>query len=152
MAKKNELVVRVQLPEESTLPGTLEFSVHSYLTYPQIQQIVDSLRMLAMPDKKGKVKDSWALRQTNIDMLLLFHGTDLSKERLEQTTHEDWLMCGAIDKIKNELKNYNQLLEAIEWSESVSRSLVQISGQIPDIVEPLLKLKMRGIDGNKQRT
>ena len=47
--------------------------VNQYLTYSQIQSIVDGLKKL----------DSWAERQQSIDMCILYFATDLKKEEME---------------------------------------------------------------------
>lgn len=84
-----------------------EVFVNPYLTYAQIQQIVETL----------KVNNSWAERQINIDMLLLFHATDIKQQQLEKYGHEYLLESGLIDAVKEQIINLHQLEDAIEWTE-----------------------------------
>lgn len=96
--------------------GGLKFKIENYLTYSQIQQIVDSVKILG----------TWAERETNIDMLLLYHATDLGQEEIQKHTHDEWLKLGVIDSIKNHVINYNRIHEAISYTESTQRTVAQI--------------------------
>ena len=60
--------------------------VNQYLTYSQIQSIVDGLKKL----------DSWAERQQSIDMCMLYFATDLKKEEIEGMKKKEtpWEMTG----------------------------------------------------------
>lgn len=101
-----------------------EFDVYvePYLTYEQIQQIVRAV----------VIQDDWAVRQQMIDMLLLYHLTDVSKEELEQVGHDDLLKSGLIDKVKAVVKNLDKIQEAIEYTQSLPRALKQISDKLPE--------------------
>ena len=81
----------------------LTFNVEDYLTYSQIQQIVESVKTL----------DTWAERETNIDMLLLYHATDLGQEEIQKRTHDEWLKMGVIDSVKSYVNNCDRVHEAI---------------------------------------
>lgn len=111
-----------------------DINVNPYLTYSQIQQIINSTIGL----------DTWSERQQNIDMLLLYHATDLGKETIEKYTHNDFLRSGLLETVKNEVKNLNQIYEGIDYTESVARAIIQISKNI----EPFLnsfKGKMKNV-------
>ena len=96
--------------------------VNPYLTYAQIQQIVRSIM----------TQDDWAVRQQTIDMLLLYHLTNVSKEELEKVGHDDLLKSGLIDEVKSVVKNLNQIQEAIDYIQSLPRALKQISDKLPE--------------------
>ena len=96
--------------------GELKFNVENYLTYSQIQQIVESVKTLG----------TWAERETNIDMLLLYHATDLGQDEIQKRSHDEWLKMGVIDSVKNHVNNYDRVHEAIEYTESTWRSMAQI--------------------------
>ena len=96
--------------------GELKFKIENYLTYSQIQQIVESVKTLG----------TWAERETNIDMLLLYHATDLGQEEIQKHTHDEWLKMGVIDSVKNHVNNYDRVHEAIEYTESTGRAVAQI--------------------------
>lgn len=101
-----------------------EFDVYveHYLTYEQIQQIVRSV----------VTQDDWAVRQQTIDMLLLYHLTDVSKEELEKVGHNELLKSGLIDEVKSVVKNLSQIQEAIDYTQSLPRALKQISDKLPE--------------------
>lgn len=106
-----------------------EIKVKSYLTYAQIQSIVNAVCKF----------DTWAEREQNIDILLLHYATDLTDEEIEKYGHITLLQSGIIDEVKNNVKNFDKIYEAIAYTESISRSLASISKQLPDIVEKVKK-------------
>ena len=75
--EKMDMSMAIELPDD--------FAVNRYLTYAQIQQIVNAVEKAAQTD------DGWATRETNIDMLVLYHATNLGKEKLEEIGHETLL-------------------------------------------------------------
>ena len=113
--------------------------VNPYLTYDQIQQIVNAVIKF----------DTWAERQQNIDMLVLYHVTDIGKDGIESHTHDEWLQSGIIDAVKNNIKNYNKIKEAIKYTESTERALAQIIKRLPELTAPLEKVMNRGKSSTK---
>ena len=95
--------------------------VNQYLTYSQIQSIVDGLKKL----------DSWAERQQSIDMCILYFATDLKKEDIEAHDHDYWLKTGIIEAVNDKIENIYQLNEAIDYEESIKKAIVQISRELP---------------------
>lgn len=95
--------------------------VNQYLTYSQIQSIVDGLKKL----------DSWAERQQSIDMCILYFATDLKKEEIEAHDHDYWLKTGIIEAVNDKIENIYQLNEAIDYEESLKKAIVQISRELP---------------------
>lgn len=95
--------------------------VNRYLTYSQIQSIVDGLKKL----------DSWAERQQSIDMCILYFATDLKKEEIENYDHDYWLKTGIIEAVNDKIVNIYQLNEAIDYEESLKKAIVQISRELP---------------------
>ena len=95
--------------------------VNQYLTYSQIQSIVDGLKKL----------DSWAERQQSIDMCILYFATDLKKEEIEAHDHDYWLKTGIIEAVNDKIENIYQLNEAIDYEESIKKAIVQISRELP---------------------
>ena len=95
--------------------------VNQYLTYSQIQSIVDRLKKL----------DSWAERQQSIDMCILYFATDLKKEEIENHDHDYWLKTGIIEAVNDKIVNIYQLNEAIDYEESLKKAIVQISRELP---------------------
>lgn len=117
-----------------------DFDVHvnQYLTYAQIQQIVNAVIVF----------DTWSERHQNIDMLILYHATDINKDELEKYDIDILKQSGLIDAVKNNIVNLNELNEAIEYTTSVQRSLSQILKQMPQISKALNKGDRK--NGNKK--
>lgn len=101
--------------------------VKRYLTYAEIQSIVDTTKAL----------DSWAERQTNIDMCVLMYATDMSIEDIERIGHDALLQSGLIDEVKNALYNYVDIMDALEYTESTKRALAQIIRKLPEYTKQL---------------
>ena len=90
--------------------------VNPYLTYAQIQQITNAVLK----------QKTWAARQQNIDMLLLYHATNLDKSIIESHSHDYFLQSGIIDTVKKQIINLNQLMESLDYSESFQQILIRL--------------------------
>ena len=101
--------------------------VNPYLTYAQIQAIVNGVKGL----------DSWAEREQNIDMCVLAFATDIPTEKLEELGHDALLQSGLINAVCGEIKNLFSVYEAIEYTESTKRALAQIVKALPKYQEQL---------------
>ena len=109
-----------------------DIHVNRYLTYSQIQAIANSVRNL----------ESWAERKQNIDMLLLAFATDISREELENHTHDYWLNTGVISDVYSIVNNCHMIEEAINYEESPMRMIIKLAKEIPDFnkkVDEVLK-------------
>ena len=106
-----------------------EYDVHvnPYLTYAQIQAIVNGVKGL----------DGWAEREQNIDMCVLAFATDIPTEKLEELGHDALLQSGLINAVCGEIKNLFSVYEAIEYTESTKRALAQIIKALPKYQEQL---------------
>lgn len=106
-----------------------EYDVHvnPYLTYAQIQAIVNGVKGL----------DSWAEREQNIDMCALAFATDIPTEKLEELGHDALLQSGLINAVCGEIKNLFSVYEAVEYTESIKRALAQIIKALPKYQEQL---------------
>ena len=101
--------------------------VNPYLTYAQIQAIVNGVKSL----------DSWAEREQNIDMCVLAFATDIPTEKLEELGHDALLQSGLINAVCGEIKDLFSVYEAIEYTESTKRALTQIIKALPKYQEQL---------------
>lgn len=106
-----------------------DVDVNQYLTYSQIQQIVNAVTHF----------DTWAERETNIDVLVLYHATNLTKEDIENIGHDAIVQSGLMDEVRLNIYNLYQIYDGIEYTESIARSLVMISKQLPALMEESLK-------------
>ena len=90
--------------------------VNRYLTLAQIQQIVNAI----------KVFDTWAEREQNKNMLVLYHATDIGKEALEASDYDLLQSSGLIDSVLECVVNIHDIDKALDWTESTQRALAQI--------------------------
>lgn len=101
-----------------------DVSVSTYLTYAQIQQIANATAQL----------DTWAERQQNIDMLVLLYATDIETETLMNTDADIFLTSGLVRKVKGIIRNYNDIYEAIKYTESTQNTIknfIKVLGNLP---------------------
>lgn len=108
-----------------------DVTVNKYLTYAQIQQIANAVVASSADDSE----DTWANRQTNIDMLMLYHATDITKEELEKVGHDDLLTSGLIQAVREQIKNYYEIFEAINYIEDNQRAIGKMLKSLPKILE-----------------
>ena len=108
--------------------------VNSYLTYDQIQQIVNAVIKF----------DTWAEREQNIDLLVLYHATDIDKEKIEELGHDVLLQSGLISAVNRQVMNLYSIHEAIEYTESTARALAQIVKMLPEKMKDIEKVIQRG--------
>lgn len=123
------------LKNQKTIDKKIE--VAPYLTYAQIQNIVNSVCHF----------DNWAERTQNIDILLLYYATNLTKEEIENYGHDFLLETGVIDDVKNNVKNFNQIYEALTYTQSIEKSLAAISKQLPNAIKEVIN---NGRNSNKK--
>lgn len=95
--------------------------VNPWLTYAQIQQIVDAVKKF----------DTWAEREQNKDMLILYHATDIGAEKLEEIGHDMLLQSGLLREVEERIENLYEVDIALEYTESIQRSLAQIIRELP---------------------
>lgn len=115
-----------------------DINVNDYLTYAEIQVIVDSIIKF----------NTWSERQTNIDMLVLNFATDIGAEKLQEIGHESLLESGVIDAVNNHIVNYTQIYEGIRYTESIVKALndiVKLFPQYQKQIEAVIK------DGTKRK-
>ena len=108
-----------------------DITVNKYLTYAQIQQIANAVVAASVNDSD----DTWANRQTNIDMLMLYHATDIGKEKLEEIGHDNLLTSGLIEAVRYRINNLYNIDEAIDYIENNQRAIGKILKSLPKILE-----------------
>ena len=108
-----------------------DITVNKYLTYAQVQQIANAVVGSSADDSE----DTWANRQTSIDMLMLYHATDITKEELEKVGHDDLLTSGLIQAVREQIKNYYEIFEAINYIEDNQRAVGKLLKSLPKILE-----------------
>ena len=108
-----------------------DITVNKYLTYAQIQQIANAVVEASANDSE----DTWANRQTNIDMLMLYHATDIGKEKLEEIGHDDLLTSGLIEAVRYYIENLYDINEAIDYIENNQRAINKLLKSLPKVLE-----------------
>ena len=108
-----------------------DITVNKYLTYAQIQQIANAVVTASMDDSE----DTWANRQTNIDMLMLYHATDIGKEKLEEIGHDALLTSGLIESVRCCIENLYDVDDAINYIEDNQRAIGKLLKSLPKILE-----------------
>lgn len=108
-----------------------DITVNKYLTYAQIQQIANAVVAASVND----ADDTWANRETNIDMLMLYHATDIGKEKLEEIGHDTLLTSGLIEAVRYCIENLYNVDEAIDYIENNQRAINKMLKSLPKILE-----------------
>ena len=108
-----------------------DIMVNKYLTYAQIQQIANAVVAASVNDSD----DTWANRETNIDMLMLYHATDIGKEKLEEIGHDVLLTSGLIEAVRCRIENLYNIDEAIDYIENNQRAINKMLKSLPKILE-----------------
>ena len=108
-----------------------DVTVNKYLTYAQIQQIANAVVAASVNDSD----DTWANRQTNIDMLMLYHATDIGKEKLEEIGHDDLLTSGLIEAVRYRIENLYNIDAAIDYIENNQRAINKLLKSLPKVLE-----------------
>ena len=106
-------------------------TVNKYLTYAQIQQIANAVVAASVNDSD----DTWANRETNIDMLMLYHATDIGKEKLEEIGHDTLLTSGLIEAVRYRIENLYNVDEAIDYIENNQRAINKMLKSLPKVLE-----------------
>ena len=106
-------------------------TVNKYLTYAQIQQIANAVVEASANDSE----DTWANRETNIDMLVLYHATDIGKEKLEEIGHDVLLTSGLIDAVRYRIENLYSVDDAIDYIENNQRAINKLLKSLPKVLE-----------------
>lgn len=110
-----------------------EIEINRYLTYAQIQQICNAVRQF----------ETWSERQKNIDLLLLYHATDMTQEEIESYSDEELLQSGLIDMVKETVKNYEDIYVAIDYTESISKAITKVAREMTKVLKsPDMKKKI----------
>ena len=108
-----------------------DVTVNKYLTYAQIQQIANAVVAASVNDSD----DTWANRETNIDMLMLYHATDIGKEKLEEIGHDVLLTSGLIESVRCCIENLYDVDDAINYIEDNQRAIGKLLKSLPKVLE-----------------
>lgn len=97
-----------------------DIKVNKYLTEAQIQQIVNAIIQF----------DTWAEREENKNILVLYHATDMTKDDIEKYPYDILQSSGLIDAVIKNIDNYEEINKAVNWTEGMNRTLNQIAKEL----------------------
>ena len=117
-----------------------DIEVNPYLTLAQIQQIANAITKF----------DVWAEREQNKNLLILYHATNIGKDKIEELGYDLLHESGLIDVVIGIIKNYEDIDKALSYTESFQRMIVQISKELPELTKSFNKLTGE-IDGAKNK-
>ena len=120
----------IELKELSATKLDNGIEVKPYLTYDEIQTIVNQVMK----------SDEWAEREGTIDILLIKFATNVSDADSEKIGHDMFVKSGAMKHIRNNIKNLNQVYEAIAYTESTGRALDRLAKEVLPLIEKVEKL------------
>ena len=103
-------------------------SVKKYLTYSQIQNIINTVMQY----------QTWAERQSIIDEMLICYITDLSQKEVEEKGMDYFVQSGLVDYLHYAVENYFDIFRGLEYHESVGKALMELSKNIPQIKEVIM--------------
>ena len=97
-----------------------DIKVNKYLTEAQIQQIINAIIQF----------DTWAEREENKNILVLYHATDMTKDDIEKYPYDILQSSGLIDTVIKNIDNYEEINKAVNWTEGMNRTLNQIAKEL----------------------
>lgn len=106
-----------------------DVEVNQYLTFSQIQEIINSVLQ----------SETFEERENTIDYLLLVLCTNIQKEKIDELGPDIFVESGLIDEVKNSIKNIDKLYEGIAYHESTGKALREISKSLPIYLEEMKK-------------
>lgn len=104
--------------------------VKRYLTYAEIQSIVDALEKL----------EKWSDRQTVVDLLILTYATNMDREQLKNTPHDVLLSSGLIEQVTGCIDNLYQVTDAIAFNNSFVNIMANLVKNMPKLTEEIKKV------------
>ena len=107
--------------------------VEQYLTYAQIQQIINKIKSV----------DSWSTVQETIDLLVLLHATDIKKEEIEKIGHDTLLKSGLIEKVFCCIQNINDIYKGLEYTQSFNRVFADVIKNATKILKNVEKANIK---------
>ena len=103
-------------------------SVKVYLTYSQIQNIINTVMQY----------QTWAERQTVIDTMVICYTTDLPQKEVEEKGIDYFVQIGLVNWLHYTVDNYDDIFEGLKYHESVGKAVLELSKNIPQIKEAIM--------------
>lgn len=106
-----------------------DVEVKQYLTFSQIQEIINSVLQ----------SETFEERENTIDYLLLVFCTNIGKEKVDELGPDIFIESGLMDEVKNSIRNIDKLYEGISYHESTGKALMEIAKSLPSYLEEMKK-------------
>lgn len=119
-----------------------DIEVTPYISYKNIQLIINSLKKIT----------TWAERQQNIDMLLLFYNTNIGIDKIEEVGHDNLLQSGLIEAVKSNIKNLNDLYTGIDYTYSITQELIRLMQNVSNETNPSLKAVIDSVSKSHKKS
>lgn len=127
------------LKELQTYVSKYDVKVRQFLSYAEIQNIINAVKEFS----------TWGERETCKDMMILMYCTDIDKTTLEDAGHDMLLKSGFIDAVKEEIYNVYDIDRGLHYEESLDKSIATIAKKLPEISD---RIKEVSEGGNKSGT
>lgn len=99
-----------------------DIEVHPYLSLSQIQKIINEVLLV----------NNFEERESIIDYLILCYCTNIGKDTIDKLGADIFIKSGLMDEVKNNIINFNKLIEGITYHESTGMALRMIAKNIPE--------------------
>lgn len=106
-----------------------DINVKQYLTYAQIQKIIETTMKY----------QTWAERESNIDFMVLCYTTDLTPEKIDEIGFDNLVTSGLVEDVIRHVSNYYDIMQGLNYHESVGKALTELSKNLPQIKNTLQK-------------
>ena len=106
-----------------------DVEVRPYLSLSQIQKIINEVLLV----------NNFEERESIIDYLILCYCTNIEQKRIDELGADIFIQSGLMDEIKNNIVNFDKLIEGIKYHESTGKALRMIAKNIPEDFSHILK-------------
>lgn len=106
-----------------------DVEVYPYLSLSQIQKIINEVLLV----------DNFEERESIIDYLILCYSTNIDKKMIDDLGSDIFIKSGLMDKVKENIINFDKLIEGIKYHESTGKALRMIAKNIPNDFNNILK-------------
>lgn len=103
-------------------------NVRQYLTYAQIQKIIETTMKY----------QTWAERESNINSMVLCYATDLTPEKIDEIGFDNLVTSGLVEDVIRHVSNYYDIIAGLNYHESVGKALTELSKNLPQIKEMII--------------
>lgn len=123
-----------KLNVENTYLEKYDVTVKPFLTYAEIQMIINGMKKYS----------TWSERETCKDMMTMLYATNVTKEELEEIGHDTLLESGLIDAVRYSIHNFEDIDRGIGYEESLMKTLGVLTTKLPEIADRVKEVTKNG--------